>query len=274
MPVTAIAPEWVEITPQLARDWLRDTNLHNRRLNMGHVDALARDMGAGHWRPTGNSISFGIDADGREVLLDGQHRLAAISRSGVTVLFLVVRGLPMESQAATDIGRHRTFADALNLADEKNSSILAATLRRVNLWELGAYKAQGGNVKPTRAELADTLEKHPGLRKDIEWAQPRARNMMLAPTVAAFVRWLLRETDEGEGVWFTDRMNDLHQLPHEHIVMVLHRRIIREREMRVYGPDEFVALVVKAWNYHRRGEEVGKIQMPGILTNETFPRPV
>lgn len=269
-----IQPEWVEITPDLAREWLKTLNTHNRRLNANHVESLARDMRAGHWEPNANAIAFGIDEEGREVLLDGQHRLAAISRAGVPVWMLVQRGLPPSSQAAMDIGRHRTFSDALTLADEKNSSTLAAVLRRITLWEVGAYKTTTAGLKPTRAEMADTLEKYPGLRKDADWARTRASTMMLAPTVATFVRWLLRETNEEQGVWFTDRMYDLSELPSGHIIQVLHRRIIREREMHVYGPDEYVALCIKAWNYMRRGEDVGKIQMPGILTNETFPRPV
>jgi hypothetical protein len=270
----APAPAYVEVTPQLARQWIKDLNVHNRRLNMGHVEALARDMKAGHWEPTADPIRFGIDPDGREVLLDGQHRLSAVSLSGVTVIFLVVHGLPASAQALMDIGRHRTFSDALHLADEKNSSTLSAVLRRITLWEVGAYKGSNAGLKPTRPEMADTLARYPELRKDADWARGRASAMMLAPTVATFVRWLLRETNEKDGIWFTDRLYDLDQLPSTHIVQVLHRRIAREREQRIYGADEYVGLIIKAWNHYRRGEDVGKIQMPGVLTNETFPRPI
>lgn len=271
---TLINPEWVLITPEIAREWIKDLNTHNRRLNMGHVEALARDMTAGHWEPNGNAISFGLDTEGREVLLDGQHRLAAVSRSGITVPMLVQRGLPLSAQGAMDIGRIRTYSDALHLADEKNASTIAAVLRRITLWEVGAYKTGGGGLKPTRAEMSDTFDRYPGLRKDADWARTRARTMQLAPTVAAFVRWVLREANESEGIWFTERLYDLDQLPREHVVQVLHRRIVREKDLHVYGADEYVALCIKAWNHWRRGEEVGKIQMPGLITNETFPRPV
>jgi hypothetical protein len=273
-PINAPAPAWVLITPDMAREWLRDLNTHNRRLNMSHVESLTRDMAAGKWEPNNNAIAFGIDEEGREVLLDGQHRLAAISRAGVAVPMMVARGLPMSAQGAMDIGRHRTYKDALHLADEKNSSTIAAVLRRIALWEAGSYRSSNAALKPTRAEMDTVLEKYPELRKDADWARGRASSMQLAPTVATFVRWLLRETNESAGVWFTDRLYDLHELPREHVIQVLHKRIVREREMRAYGPDDYVALIIKAWNYYRRNEEVGKIQMPGILTNETFPRPV
>lgn len=281
MPVTSIssvvnapAPEWCLITPEMAREWLKDLNTHNRRLNTNHVESLTRDMKAGHWEPNNNAIAFGIDKDGREVLLDGQHRLAAISRAGVPIPMMVARGLPMSAQGAMDIGRHRTYKDALHLADEKNSSTVAAVLRRIALWEAGSYKSSNATLKPTRAEMDELLEKYPDLRKAADWARTRASTMMLAPTVATFVRWLLVHTNEKEGTWFTDRIYDLHELPHDHMIQILHRRIIREREMRAYGPDDYVALVIRAWNYWRRNEVVGKIQMPGVLTNETFPRPV
>jgi hypothetical protein len=267
-------PAWVLITPDMARRWLKDLNIHNRRINTNHVESLARDMKAGHWEPSDSAIAFGLDADGREVLLNGQHRLAAVSRAGVDVLMLVARGLPLSAQGAMDIGRHRAYKDALHLADEKNSSTMAAVLRRIALWEAGSYRSSNATLKPTRAEMDELLEKYPDLRKAADWSRTRASTMMLAPTVATFLRFLLVRTNEKEGTWFTDRLYDLHELPHDHMVQVLHRRIIREREMRAYSADEYVALVIRAWNYWRRNEHVGKIQMPGALTNETFPRPV
>jgi hypothetical protein len=269
-----IAPEWIEVTPDLAREWLKDLNVHNRKLNMSHVESLARDMAAGHWEPNANAIAFGLDDDGREILLDGQHRLAAVSRADTPIWMLIQRGLPMTSQRAMDIGRHRTYSDALHLDDEKNASTIAAVLRRITLWEVGAYKTSNAGLKPTRAEMDDVLRKYPELRRDADWARTRFKAMQLAPTVTTFVRWLLRETNPEQGVWFTDRMYDLHELSRDHVIQVLHRRIAREKDMRVYGPDEYVALIIKAWNHYRRGEDVGKIQMPGTITNETFPRPV
>jgi hypothetical protein len=272
--VNAPDPTWVLITPEMAAEWLKELNTHNRRLNMGHVESLSRDMMAGKWLPNNNAIAFGINPEGREVLLDGQHRLAAIRRAGVAIPMLVQRGLPMDSQKAMDINRARTYKDQLHLDDIKNSSTIAAVLRRICLWEAGSYRSNNSTFKPTRAEMDEMFAAHPDLVKDADWARGRAASLQLAPTVATFVRWLLRETNEKEGIWFTDRMYDLHELPRDHIIQVLHRRISREREMRAYGPDDYTALIIRAWNYYRRGETPVKIQMPGMLTNETFPRPV
>ena len=53
-----VGVEIVDVTPQMAKEWLA-SNPENRRLDKGHAASLARDMQAGNWRLTGQSIQFG-----------------------------------------------------------------------------------------------------------------------------------------------------------------------------------------------------------------------
>ena len=80
-----------------SREWL-GFNTHNRNLRQRQCSASCTstrpDMEAGNWQWNGESIKFAEDG----TLLDGQHRLAAIAESGVTLPVLVVRGLPNETQ--------------------------------------------------------------------------------------------------------------------------------------------------------------------------------
>lgn len=64
----------------------------------------------------------GIAFDDGEMLLDGQHRLAAIAESGVTVTLLISKGWPRQAKGketkqmdAVDIGLARSVADILGL---------------------------------------------------------------------------------------------------------------------------------------------------------------
>ena len=91
------------ITPDIAKEYLM-LNKHNyRALNAKTVEKYAKDMRNGNWVFNGEAIQF--DADG--FLVNGQHRLSAIVKSGTSQLILVVRGV---ETYVFDIGRLRNFA--------------------------------------------------------------------------------------------------------------------------------------------------------------------
>ena len=101
--------EIVNVTPDLASEWL-DRNQGNRNLRMSRVAAMAEDMRAGTWQLTHQGIAF--DEDGN--LLDGQHRLAAVVKSGETVQMMVTTGLKRgEVMAVLDSGLVRAAEDSL-----------------------------------------------------------------------------------------------------------------------------------------------------------------
>lgn len=80
----------VEVTPKLAREWLK-ANTENRPLRPSHVETLRASFERGEYVMTHQGVAF--DDDG--VLLDGQHRLTAISLlpDYFTFPMLVTRGL-------------------------------------------------------------------------------------------------------------------------------------------------------------------------------------
>ena len=149
--------EWVDVTPELAHEWL-GRNTHNRNLRSRTVSAYASDMANGVWRQTGDGIRFSRDG----VLLDGQHRLAAVVESGATIRTVVVRGLDVAVQNDMDSGIIRKFADVLALQTETNTANLAAIVRAVTVWEAG-FRLQT-NYQPTRSQLFATLSEYPWLR--------------------------------------------------------------------------------------------------------------
>jgi hypothetical protein len=119
------------ITPQIAADWLREHNTSNRKLRDSAVRSLAGDMAAGEWIQNHQGIAFG--ESGR--LLDGQHRLAAIVRSGASIPFLVFDQVPEKppgkSQTTMDTidrGAPRSIGDLLKLQHgiEKYETFVAA----------------------------------------------------------------------------------------------------------------------------------------------------
>lgn len=112
-----IRTQWIEIDPARAQLWL-ENNFRNRPVSEDVVAAYARDMTNGAWTSTHQGIAF----NDRDELIDGQHRLLAIVRSGVTVRMMVTFGLPskiegkeMTTMDAVDRGRTRSVADQLKI---------------------------------------------------------------------------------------------------------------------------------------------------------------
>lgn len=124
-----VESQWVDVTAELAQNWLKN-NFRNRPMREDTVKAYARDMINGAWVPTHQGIAF----NDQDALIDGQHRLAAIVMSGVTVRLMVTFGLPskidgkeMTTMDAVDRGATRSVADQLTIQHGfSNGSITAA----------------------------------------------------------------------------------------------------------------------------------------------------
>lgn len=107
--------EIVNVTPQLAADWLA-ANTCNRPLRRTVVDGLKAAFARGEYVQTHQGVAFSLAGE----LLDGQHRLTAISelRDGVFPM-LVTTGLLDEAFKVMDIGLKRTAADSLQEEDKR-----------------------------------------------------------------------------------------------------------------------------------------------------------
>jgi hypothetical protein len=142
-----------DITPEMAKECL-SRNTHNRPLSSRQINLLARDMLAGKFLYTGDSIKF----DRNNVLRDGQHRLHAIVQSGVTVRMTVVTGLDPETQDVMDTGRKRTAGNAFALAGIPNGNVLAAAARIALLFDA---PIRGYGAAFTNSEILEYVEANP-----------------------------------------------------------------------------------------------------------------
>lgn len=100
----------VHVTPQLAKEWLCKNNT-NRALRDSVVERYARMMKSHEWTVTHQGVAFDVEGN----LVDGQHRLAAVLKSGQTIPFLVCRDLSLAAYAYIDGGVSRSIADRVKL---------------------------------------------------------------------------------------------------------------------------------------------------------------
>lgn len=256
----------VEVTPDIARIWLRN-NTHNRKLRERAVADYARDMAAGHWNLNGEAIKFATDG----TVLDGQHRLRAVVEADVTVQMLIVVGLDTAAQETMDTGRKRTTGDVMGLRGEHNAHTLAAVLRRVWAWKNGDYRFTG-NYAATNRECAELLTKHPEIRRSAEIAV-RTRNAFphIPQSVLGTAHHLFSSIALDEATWFFQRIADGAELPVGHPVLALRARVTSERLDSVRMPESrHMAYLVRTWNAVRDGRSLDRLVHP---PNSQMPMP-
>jgi hypothetical protein len=150
-----------KVTPAKAEDWLETANTANRPLARGTVRAFARAMERGDWKVTHQGIAF----DSNGVLVDGQHRLAAIIEAGIPVELTVFTDVAPDTFDVLDTGKRRNAADALAIEGEKYPHMLASMLRTVHLYETRSDAAWSGlNASITNHQILEILEAHPKIR--------------------------------------------------------------------------------------------------------------
>lgn len=169
---TQIKTVWREVTPQLAKELL-SRNTINRKINDKLVEFYAIQMKKGQWKITGQGIT--IDRDGN--LQDGQHRLAAIVKSGVAISFLITYGLPIESFTGYDRGKKRSISDIFQLKNIQNNVPVTASIRnylmRKNTKQSLLFSGTehgasfDASVYISDQDIIDEYEKRPELWQDI-----------------------------------------------------------------------------------------------------------
>lgn len=256
-----------KITPAEADALLRG-NDRNRNLNERVVAELARAIANGEWTLNGEAIKVAEDG----TLLDGQHRLSAIVKSGMAIEVLLVTGLPAETQDTMDLGRKRTTADAWKINGEINVNVLASTARRAWMWDAHNFKFAPHNA-PTPGELRKYLDENPSLRRSAEiGTRVNGHFRPASATATGVAHHLFQRLDQGVAAEFFAQLETGAKLDVGHPVLTLRDRLMRDRASMKKPPFYVnVAYYIRAWNAVREGRDLTQI----IQTAESLiPKPV
>jgi len=99
------------ITPNQAAIWLKEKNTKNRKMHRPHVIEFKNIIDRGDWQVL-PILTIAFDIDG--ILIDGQHRLAAIAEGDISVAVYVARGTPSDAMLATT-EKGRSASDILTV---------------------------------------------------------------------------------------------------------------------------------------------------------------
>lgn len=150
IPVPDFETKLVLITPLVAKQMLAQ-NTNNRTLTISRVNEFCDLITTGRFQCTHQGIA--IDSDG--VVIDGQHRLAAIIKTGISVYILVSYGMKPESRLAVDTGKPRTalaISKLIGRVDNTHAYAIARVLK------YGPVKASQMHIPPEGVfDITDTF---------------------------------------------------------------------------------------------------------------------
>lgn len=271
---------------------LLGSNTHNRALRAGRTNTYAVDMLNGRWLTTGDAIKFSKSG----ILLDGQHRLAAIVQActtgalqqgekiepqpRLTIPMVIIRGLDDEAQEAMDTGAARSLRDVLELnRGEKNAATLATALRIVYAWTSGSRKTIAKRNQATNQTLLGFFDEDPDTFRQLVNSvagEYQKGDHLLPPSVLALAHWLFEDIEPGDAETFFARLQDGQGLLKGDAIYELRDALKRVRNERGHRALAYVlALTIKAWNAYRIGEKINILSYKmGGAHPEVFPEPM
>ena len=268
--------EYVEVTPDMAWDFLSRTTIKNRFITQSTVHKYARQIMAERWCVTGEALKF----DDVGNLLDGQHRLWGFIETGLeSAVFLVIKNIPASSQSFIDTPKPRTPANTLEMEGVPDPRIAAATVKMLNEYEhnrmpgssawrvaldnqgIYQYTLDHPDVLTSVSAVADSK----GLKdlgKPATVAFTHCVTSRLNPTVAADFWRRIAEADY-------DGLGDPVQRIRERLI------IARRQPHSTVSPTMTAALIFKAWNAAVRGRTIGNLNwVQRGEKMEKFPVPI
>jgi hypothetical protein len=140
------------ITPSRAKELL-EANINNRRVKIDVVNRYANDILAGRWKEdTGEVIK--ISKSG--IILDGQHRLYAISKANTAIYLHIVYCVEDSVSDVLDTGSRRNASDVFKLNGIANDGSIPGIIQFYNMVKAERF----GWHKHTTLSNAEILSKY------------------------------------------------------------------------------------------------------------------
>lgn len=261
--------ETVLVTPELASKFLA-TQIKNRPVTTANLDHYSRMMKEGKWELNGEAIKFNTEGN----LIDGQHRLRAVIRSGKSVSMLVVNGLNGRAFETLDTGKTRSGADLLALEGYSQTSPLSAAARSLFSYQAGVWagKSYGlGYVSPL--EIVDIIRANPDLVTAVAALKGVYREFgrLWSPGYGAFLLCVARRQSPIKADQFFNEVSTGKVDSLDAITWVLRERLMTSAASPAQRlqPQTKSAFCVKAWIAYRDDRIVERLR---FAKNEEFPK--
>lgn len=244
----------------------------NRSINKKNILKLTTDVQSGDFSFNGQAIVLSVD--GR--LLDGQHRLMVIVATGQPLMFTVSTGVETKAQRDMDSGDPRKLKDSLEMDKEPYFDTLASVLIGLQAWERGERATRVAGRGVTLNTSYRFLAEHPETREITKESFRLATKIegFGAKAIAQFI-WAFDKISVDDRKDFFEKLSEGTNMPIGHPVLQLLNFLRSEKKSTRRVTDYHrSALLCKAWNLYRDGEETKKLTFrAGGANPEAFPEP-
>lgn len=264
MPTTKESHQKIRVTVKMAKEWLA-TNEDNRNLREGKVAQLTTDMLNDEFLYTGEPIQF--DDSVPPKLINGQHRLHAIVRSGKPQRMLVVTGIPRQNRKAMDQGTRRSVADNLRM-DEGivNSHRLSAIARILLRWIAGDIR--NASKQPTDLQVYDFVMANRDELADAGSYASATTKLGGSPQAIGAVYFSTMAKDPKAAEKFWEKVRTGANCTETDPALLLRNALHQLSRNSVKGskPVLTLELCIRAWNIMRDGGEQTSILVKPLAT--------
>lgn len=248
-----------KVTPSIAVAYL-ERNTSNRNMSHNRVTAMAEAMKRGEWVFNGDSIRFSDDG----VLLDGQHRLAAIVKSGTAQNLLVIRGLPKSVFSTIDTGSARTAAEVIGLAGVKNQNVAAAGAKLYLLWRAyGSPLDRGSKYSFSHEQILSFCRDNDLLSRAASYSSSNSfLKKFMTSSIACFVYLAISEISEEMAVSFLDDVSNRAESSSGNPTILLREKLLEMSGSKAKTTKkDKIALILKAFRFWRSGRRVKQLKV-------------
>lgn len=258
----------VRVTPEIAQHWL-GFNTSNREIVQARLQQFQGDMERGEWHDQGDNIRF---AYGK--LLDGQHRLIALTVTGVTLTMSVAYGLNPETQANMDTGRGRTPRDVL-------------TIESMGPWEAGTFGSAVHTILSYQSGMAlysakkflnreirnFYLEHRSSVEATVQFCKQLPRKHPLLPHARIMaLHYIFSRIDADLTDKFFSQLFAGEGLAQQSPTATLRNRLMSDLlDKKKRSTYEHMWFMVKTWNMVRRGSTARNSVFFYVKNGEQFP---
>lgn len=263
-----------EITPDTAKEWL-GINHANRKLQDANVMRLRNVIDRGEWMED-STDGIGLDVDGGVV--NGQHRLQAISEGNTPVYALVVRNVRPEVIKVIDQGLPRTLTQILQMDGRyEYASDLSGAIQF--LWRIANNyeKTMPGAQKPFVPQFLEFFTLHPHLSDSMATAVETARPFKnVQRSWLAAYHYLMATIDTDLTDDFFAKLESGAEVSNGDPVHALREKIMANAN--VTKPETGVtvaAWLIKAWEAHRADVTMSRTSLKYISKGaraEDYPK--
>lgn len=255
----------VNYTPSLASKILEEHNDRNRKKNKNNINFLTKEIENENWIMNGETIGFDINGNTN----NGQHRLAAIVKTGVPLQILTITNLSLEAFKTIDTGALRSGSDVLSIEGIANSTHISAMIKFIFAFKHGKYSANRHHHRTlSNSDLIDYYYElgEDNVYKSYQFYNTVRKNSsnIITPTLVSGFHFLLNEINPEKAEEFLNMLCQGINLSPDSPITALRNKIIKSKVDKTYKltNEELLKNITYAWGKFINGEKAKTIKLP------------